>query len=396
MPNQEQKYAIIQKLTAARKELLSEYPFYGSMLMYLRFGLAPCGTACTDMKRIIFDPNFAERLDLKELQFIMQHEVLHCILDHCSRGKGLQKEYYNIACDIVVNSNILFSMGADELYIDGKEVMHYAPDGKEGYLYRAEDIYYMLLNGDTDMMPEKGNFLLPGEAGLDTHDVWEEIEDIISSRNEWKEHLKTVGNMTGAGGMAPPGIRQVIEDLNYCPKLDWRDLLRDFVHLHSKDFDYTYTPPDKRYFHMDLVYPAFHEMMIESIEQIYFFVDTSGSIDAEMLSEVFAELKQAVRQVEGLRGKLSFFDTSVTEPVEFDSVESLKKCKPVGGGGTSFHAIFEFLDQMREKEIPKAIVILTDGYARFPDEKAARGIPVLWIIGHSDEKPPWGKWVRYE
>ena len=40
------------------------------------------------------------------------------------------------------------------------------------------------------------------------------------------------------------------------------------------------------------------------------------------------------------------------------------------------------------------IIILTDGYAPFPDEKEAMGIPVLWLLNNKDVDPPWGKVAR--
>ena len=42
-------------------------------------------------------------------------------------------------------------------------------------------------------------------------------------------------------------------------------------------------------------------------------------------------------------------------------------------------------------EPPASIIILTDGYAPFPDEKAANGIPVLWLLNNKNVEPPWGK-----
>jgi predicted metal-dependent peptidase len=37
----------------------------------------------------------------------MMHEILHVVLQHCLRGEDRDQERFNIACDIVVNSNIL-------------------------------------------------------------------------------------------------------------------------------------------------------------------------------------------------------------------------------------------------------------------------------------------------
>ena len=45
-------------------------------------------------------------------------------------------------------------------------------------------------------------------------------------------------------------------------------------------------------------------------------------------------------------------------------------------------------------EPPASIVILTDGYAPFPEEEQAMGIPVLWIINNEEVTPEWGKVAR--
>lgn len=82
------------------------------------------------------------------------------------------------------------------------------------------------------------------------------------------------------------------------------------------------------------------------------------------------------------------------KPQEFENEDEFKIIRPAGGGGTSFDIIFEYVqNEMRDKP-PASIIILTDGYAPFPDEKEAMGIPVLWIINNEDVEPPWGKVTR--
>ena len=65
---------------------------------------------------------------------------------------------------------------------------------------------------------------------------------------------------------------------------------------------------------------------------------------------------------------------------------------PKGGGGTNFYKIFEYVMKMEVK--PKALIILTDGYATFPKEEARSGIPVIWIINNDVITPPWGEVAR--
>jgi hypothetical protein len=46
------------------------------------------------------------------------------------------------------------------------------------------------------------------------------------------------------------------------------------------------------------------------------------------------------------------------------------------------------------EKLPVSIIILTDGCAPYPDESAAKGIPVLWLLNNEKLTPPWGKITR--
>ena len=89
-------------------------------------------------------------------------------------------------------------------------------------------------------------------------------------------------------------------------------------------------------------------------------------------------------------------DTEVSEPELFESVDELNRITPIGGGGTSFKAIFGFMKEHYEDELPTAVIILTDGYAEFPEDDAACGLPVMWIIIDSEVEAPWGECIHLE
>lgn len=93
---------------------------------------------------------------------------------------------------------------------------------------------------------------------------------------------------------------------------------------------------------------------------------------------------------------LSFTESYVTEPIPFSSVDELLDIKPVGGGGNDFSDIFRYMKNHMTGNLPSQVIIITDGYDTFPNEKAAMGIPVLWLINNDDEsvKPPFGKVAR--
>ena len=144
----EKKKEYMKRLLMSRMRILISNGFYGLLLMHMIYSIDEnCETAATDGKRIFFGPEFLDEISDQELDFIMMHEILHVVLQHCLRNGDRDRELFNIACDIVVNSNILLSNDMDIKTITLEkygESMHVAPDGKEGYEYTAEQIYDML------------------------------------------------------------------------------------------------------------------------------------------------------------------------------------------------------------------------------------------------------------
>ena len=407
MTDRTTQLALMQRLSAVRAKILMESPFIGNLLMHLRFGFADCETAFTDMSRIVFDPVFAEQLSEAELIFVLKHEVLHCMLEHCVRGRGLIQELFNWACDLVVNSILFSEMGYEEFSVAGAEVQHLAPDGKEAYEYSAEEVYEMFLRQGEKVVGAAGgagaqeNLQCEGNTAstndiFDRHDVWEGITQEESLKGQWRAKVRQASRTVGGHSGLPPVIRSVFDNENYRSRTNWQELLYEFVRMYSENMDFFYSPPDRRFLWQDLILPSLCLFEEARIRGIWFFVDTSGSVSEEMLWRVGGEFRAMLEQNPGMSGRISFFDTEVTEPVEFESMEQLRECRPVGGGGTSFYSVFRCVREHAQEEMPQAIVILTDGYASFPPEEAAGGIPVLWVIQGSDRRPEWGECAYLE
>ena len=136
------------RLMKSRLRLLCTNGFYGLLLMHMVLTIdEECETAATDGVRIYFGPDFLENLTDSQIDIVMMHEILHVALQHCLRSGDFEAEKFNIACDIVVNSLILESMGGNRKNIHlGQygELMHETPDGKEGAKFTAEEVYAML------------------------------------------------------------------------------------------------------------------------------------------------------------------------------------------------------------------------------------------------------------
>ena len=390
------------RLIKTRTRMINDYPFFGTMLMKLKLGIAPCGTAFTDAVRIVFDPVFAGGLDDDQLLFVMLHEALHVALGHCFRGRELNHECFNIACDTVVNSIALKTMGLASMRVGGSEVFHLAPDGREGECCSAEEIYHMLEKDRMNQEKNPARLSLAGAGGrgsdpqsevpksarVDRHDVWTSIKNKQALADEWDTFTQKNCSLAGT----PFAVRKIVALRDYKSGLDWPFLLHDFIQIHFDANDYSFLPPDRRFAHRGMALPSFVQEEEKKWEKLWFVVDTSASIRDTELQTLMMEICAAIEQTGRLSGFLSFFDTEVTEPVPFDNPDALKHITPTGGGGTSFQVIFDKLDAWTE--LPKAILILTDGIAPFPSEKAARQIPVLWIIIGTEVKPAWGNWIK--
>lgn len=408
----------VRRMTEERALLIKNNPFFGHLSMGLQLACAPCKTACTDGSRLIFDPAFAEKLSDQELQFVILHEVLHCVFRHCIRGKGLHSVLYNIACDIVVNSTILAMWGQESMMIAGEKAMHLAPDGKEGREYNAKEIYQMLIhqnhtNGIYQMQTDQNNANKSSQmqtnqnppasmqtdnegfekSSFDRHDIWQGICDKAQLQDNWNRKIQSAFRQCGDSTGMPQQVRTIVQDIARRSGLNWKQLLHDF--LQSDTYDYNFLPPDRRYAFSDFYLPAYNmDEEHQTADDIWICIDTSGSVTGEELTCTMAEILDAMRQA-GLKGRISFFDSNITEPEPFEFENDLKNLTAQGGGGTSFHIIFRYLKEKLYPDLPRAILIFTDGYARFPEQKAALDVPVLWLIckgGNADV--PWGQVIQ--
>lgn len=379
---------LASRLVNARKTLLKDYPFFGKLLLRLSIGFAKCETAFTDMKNVVFDPEFVARLTDKQLSFVYLHELFHCVLFHCTRAKNYHRLLFNIACDIVVNSMILEMFGVSSFEIDGSDAMHLTPDGKEGRLYSAEQVYNMLLDKSEEEIEK-----CYGKGILDNHNVWQEITD-SALEDMWDNYVRKASKDYGDGSGIPTGLRRYLREIKHQSKTNWRALLQEY--LRHDNCDYLMSVPDRRY-QGDFFMPSFVEDTDSAnIENIWFFVDTSGSVTDDAVSKAYFEIKDAVDQIDSLKGYLCFFDTIVSEPCSFDSVDSLSKIQAVGGGGTSFHAVFEYIKTNLKEKLPSVVVIITDGYAPFPEPEQIVDVPVIWLVVNSEVDPPFGKVIHIE
>jgi predicted metal-dependent peptidase len=290
----------------------------------------------------------------------------------------------------------------------GGPQMHVAPDGREGSECTAEEIYSILEKKYKQFVKNLRNKLKKdGYASWDVHDAGNNGEDGSDGQPNydavfmdalWQSWILNAAEVTKKYGVkgrgtVPGFVERYVNNVTE-PKLDWRVILNEFVQEEIND--YSFTPPDRRFSDSPFYLPDYNDTDY-SVKKLLFMIDASGSMSDDDVAEVYSEVKGAIDQFNGkLQGWLGFFDGVVYPPEEFKNEEEFAVIRPQGGGGTSFDIIFDYVRDKMTDDPPVLIIILTDGYAPFPDEKAADDKPVLWILTTNDVNPPWGKVARLE
>lgn len=377
------------RLVRSRVRLLMEYPFFGTLALHLKLVERPdIKTGATDGKRYYYNPEFVDKLTEAEVNFLTVHEVLHPALGHLWRLGSRDRLIWNHATDYCINGMIIESDPSGQNF---KMI--------EGGLYNekfkgmfSEEIYDILIS-DPDYVQKAKAAEAAGEGGtLDDHSLWEDADgDGSGEAEDWKGRVVQASQVAeGKGiGKLPAAIRRMIKDL-VAPQKNWRELLAEFVQQEISD--YGWTPADKRFFGMsdiystDIILPDFSEE-VDVVKNIVFAIDTSGSIGGKEMKTFISECVGCINQYGGkVKGHLIYCDAQIGAIYDLEDAE---QSVPVGGGGTRFEPVFDWVEENLEE--CAGVVYLTDGMGSYPKQHPY--YPVLWVLTH-DYDVPWGRTTR--
>ena len=102
----EMRTEVFERIVVARVGLLLRHPFFGNMATRLTIKAADdwLPTAAVDGRNLFFNTQFFNAMDNKEIEFVIAHEILHCVFDHLGRRDDRDPMLYNIAADYIVNN----------------------------------------------------------------------------------------------------------------------------------------------------------------------------------------------------------------------------------------------------------------------------------------------------
>ena len=384
---------IIDKIIVARVGLLLRHPFFGNMATRLKIqdGSEWCATAATDGRTVFFNRDFFTPLSVKQIEFVLAHEILHNVFDHLGRTEGRDRKIFNIAADYCVNGQLV----RDRIGEQPPEIKIFH-DSKY-YGWAAEAVYDDIKDKmDDEQLAALGQL-------LDDHVDWGDQdgngsgnkpkyskEELKQIRDEIREATIAAAQAAGAGN-TPAGIQRMIKELTE-PKMNWREIIRQQIQSTIKN-DYSFMRPNRKGWHMNAVLPG--QQFQETID-ICVAIDMSGSIGDEQAKDFMAEIKGIMQEYQDFKIKVWCFDTRVYNEQDFDgySMDEFDDYEVAGGGGTEFDANWEY---MKENNInPKKFIMFTDGYpwGSWGDENYCD--TVFIIHGNNTIVPPFGEYAYYE
>lgn len=73
-----------EMIVSSRVRLLIRHPFFGTLATRLKLVEAEwCPTAATDGRHFYYNCDFFRTMTPEEIDFVVGHEVLHCVYEHC-------------------------------------------------------------------------------------------------------------------------------------------------------------------------------------------------------------------------------------------------------------------------------------------------------------------------
>lgn len=364
-------------------------------------------TAATNGRDEWYGRKFINTLNDKELAFVVVHESYHKMLRHLTTWSNLHKidpKLTNMACDYVINLAITDRDKGGSVVsmpkINGKAIglldrRFAGMNTKQVFdILRQEQKSQPKGGGGGEGDPGEGSASSDG-AGFDEHD-WEGAKAL--SKQEQESLAKEIDSAIRQGQIAAQkmhgkGAGNQMRELDelMAAKVDWRELLREFVTAVCAGRDMSsWRRPNRRFLGTDTYMPT---LVSERVEHLVIGIDTSGSIGGPDLTRFLSEVADIAERVKPNKIDLIYWDHAVASHESYDAAtvgSLIDSTRARGGGGTDPTCVAAYLE--KEKIKPECIIMLTDGYV---GQWGNWDAPIMWCIcGGNSAVAPVGKTVH--
>lgn len=366
-----------QILTKAKSRLTMKHPYFGMLASRLKHEpREDIRTYASNGVRFLYNPEFIEKRNEDEMLFILTNCVMHHILSHQQRQLGRKGSLWQLATDYAIN-NLLHANG-----ITIPQGANFNEDFKGMY---AEEIYTTLKNefygadafdeiDDKNVEQQEEEETKPF---ANTSNIDADLDP--QTESEWQYAASVAQEVANKKSALPSGMERLSKKVQSA-EVDWRFELYNAINRHMRN-NYAFMPPNKKHIYRGFALPS----LTSDTLSLCVAVDTSGSINDELLSAFIEEFKTIMQNFPSIKIELIIADAKIHGHYTFVGGDKLD-FKLKGGGGTDYRPVFDYI----EANLPMNTMLLyfTDGDGWFP--KYPPSYEVLWALSRK-AKVPFGR-----
>jgi hypothetical protein len=372
----------------------------------------------TDGDKIFYNEKYVIQTYEKDKIFINRaymHMLMHCLFGHLFHRDSRLYDYWNLSCDIVVES-ILDDWKKEIIYlpVSSKRTQIYEWLKGKMKVLTAERVYQVLLS--TRMTAEEFSGLC-GEFEVDDHSFWREDNrqpnqpPMQQRQQKWEDISKkmemSMEQFADEAGQDGDTMTQTMKIENR-KRYRYSDFLRKFSVLREEavldldSFDYTYYIYGlTMYGNMPFIEPQ-EWKETQKIRDFVVAIDTSMSCSGELIQKFLEETYSILTESDHYFSKVNIHilqcDDQVRDDTWITNLEQMEnymdQFEVKGYGGTDFRPVFEYVEQLRsEKKIQdlKGLIYFTDGNGNFPEKAPDYDVAFVFLQkdGQMAKVPAW-------
>lgn len=396
--------------------------YYGYFMMNLSFHADFCARCIAGIRLNTYPPVMDSnplllcRYPLKEIIFIVCHEIEHIILNHpaemAKANPTMNPDVHkrlNYAVDASVNDRLRF-----EIEHENRAFMSVPDDCILSETLRKmfslrnvrpleNYVYYYNLIKSRDVPPDENDgsdgdasdqIITIQNCGEPVDHDWQAGEDADEIAAIIKEFINASVEMMDdeIRGLMPARFLEQVRIINEPPKISWQRLLKKYIGTISAGKRKTRTKLNRRQ-------PNRYDLsgeMNDKMLKIVVAIDTSGSVTGHEIAQIFNEIF-------AILAKRRYCITVIECDSEIQRIYLVHKPSDVksdvaGRGGTAFTPVIELINSDHYYR-DALLIYFTDGYG---EEKIPRPLTYrnLWVITGSKEelslRNPYGTVVGFE
>jgi hypothetical protein len=219
---------------------------------------------------------------------------------------------------------------------------------------------------------------------------WDNSGDLLdaddeASKADLEATIITAAQMAKTCGQGSALIDRILGDIGK-PSVDWEDVCREML-TSSARTDFSFSRPNRRYVWQNIFMPS---LLSEAVGALLIGFDVSGSMSQSEANQVAAEITAIASDLNPEFVEVVYCDTRITKVERFEQGDDVV-LNVVGGGGTEFAPVFDYLEASEEQYA--GMIYFTDMCAR-TSHLVQPDIPVIWAdtSGHygKENPPPFG------